>query len=74
VVGLFIISFYWCRELTLLRVGLLLLLYLCEYFKVKDALAILHLRLANAQPERRIKSRPFSGVDLTGLELIERDT
>jgi len=41
-------------------------------FKVKDALKILHLRLENAQLERRIKSKPFSGVDLTRLDLVER--
>jgi len=46
----------------------------CGYFKVKDALKILYLRLANVQLEKRIKSKPFSGVDLTGLDLIERHT
>jgi len=42
---------------------------------VKDGLKILHLRLAKKElEERHIKSKSFSGVDLTGLDLVERHT
>ena len=42
-------------------------------FKVKDGLKVLHLWLANAQLEKRkIRNKPFSGVDLTRFDLIEQ--
>ena len=42
---------------------------------MKDGLKILHLRLAKKElEERHIKSKSFSGVDLAGLDLVERHT
>ncbi|KAJ3837242.1 hypothetical protein EV361DRAFT_797926 [Lentinula raphanica] len=41
----------------------------------KDALNLLHLWLIKREREtRRIKNRDFAGVDITGLDLIERTT
>ena len=57
---------------------LVFFVFICDVdhvFKVKDGLKILHLRLANARvEERKIKNRPFSGVNLTRFDLIERHT
>ena len=41
--------------------------------KAKDGFKILHLWLAKKElEERHIKNRSFAGIDLTGLDLIER--
>jgi hypothetical protein len=40
---------------------------------MKDGLKILHLWLAKRElEERHIKNRSSAGIDLTGLDLIER--
>ncbi|KAI0298469.1 hypothetical protein B0F90DRAFT_1818678 [Multifurca ochricompacta] len=43
------------------------------FIVVKDGLKILHLRLAKKElEERHIKNKSFAGVDLAGLDLIDR--
>jgi hypothetical protein len=40
---------------------------------VKDGLKLLHLWLAKRElEERHIKNKSFAGIDLAGLELVER--
>ena len=44
------------------------------FLKVKDGLKILHLWLAKREiEERHIKNKSFAGIDLTELDLIERN-
>lgn len=44
------------------------------FLKVKDGLKILHLKLAKRElEERHIKNKSFVGVDLAGLDLVERN-
>jgi len=43
------------------------------FLVVKDGLKLLHLWLAKRElEERHIKNKSFAGIDLTGLELVER--
>jgi len=44
------------------------------FIVVKDGLKIYHLWLAKRElEERHIKNKSFAGIDMTGLDLVERE-